>query len=200
MRRTLLLMMLVSVAQSVPVEESIVQVIAETSSGETLSNPRIRLIDLNSGKELSAASFRGGTADHIPRGSYELEVTAPGFVIYKRQLDVFDERVVVRAPMQVGDTTSAGASELSGDVVLLDGSARRLWVVLFPISRSPDRILECLVGSAGHFTVKTTSLGPYLLTVIENHHVLHSEEIYLGRNNPRLKIVLSSGARSQKAP
>jgi hypothetical protein len=161
-----------------------VTVVASSYLGGTLT-PEIHLFQQGSQKDLWP-SIRAKTADNIPPGLYNVEISAFGFRHYHREINVSGEHVEVRAVLMVS-TEATGPIRIGGRVLHAKDYVG-VWVLLFPLAGDPSNVEEVRVGIAGEFNLFTSNSGPYILAIVRGDDVLHVRRLIVRPENAELII------------
>jgi hypothetical protein len=98
---------------------------------------------LSSGKDFGSI-FRDLRADRIPYGEFDLIVFMPGFKRYRRRVMISERETLIHVVMQVS-IEGHSKETLSGTIPPMSSAGEGLWISLFPLTGSPDNVIEAPV-------------------------------------------------------
>jgi hypothetical protein len=153
-------------------EDGRVVIEALTAFGEPIENAHIELLQRGSRKSFTSA-FRGNVAAHIPYGSYDARIEAPGFVGVEREIRVYQSETSVRVDLRVG-SECGGYASLQGTIEPAPRH-RRLWAKFVPV-RGSDGV-EAPVAPDGKFSVAGLDDGSYLVIVLDDTSIIHIQTV-----------------------
>jgi hypothetical protein len=191
----LAVVVLVQVISAYAQPRSEVQIAVQTPEGDSVNNRSVRFIAVSGNVDYSSR-VKDGKVQLIPFGYYDLSVSAPGFRDYNRRIGLFENVVMVRVIMRV-------SAEFSGPLVVRGRitpreDLERTWVTLYPLSGSPQDILESRVASDGKFSLSTFG-GAFLLIVTRGDQLLYCRHIYAGHDSAPIDVVLAYSERCRSA-
>jgi hypothetical protein len=130
-----------------------------------------------------------GDFQQVLYGAYLLEVDAPGFIRFSRQIDVNDERQWISAALQVGSLGGRDTFDLAGEVGPPAHKKDHISIKL--VSIFSDLIREAAVRSDGTFKFPDVPGNTYVLFTLRGAEVCDTRTHAVTYRSQKVSIVLS---------
>jgi hypothetical protein len=161
-----------------------VTVFATTTLGQKV-NPEIHLIQLGTKKDFWPAN-QEQSASNIPFSYYTIEVRSPGYSAFIEDIELIAEHTDIRAVL-LPSMEAYGGIQLSGHVIHAK-EYNGLWVLVYPLSGSPSKLLQARVDSNGQFKLNSSRYGEFLLVLVNDDRFLHAEPLTIRAMNSEIEV------------
>lgn len=124
----------------------------------------------------------------LPQSLYRLHVTAKGFANRTLIVNVTGAETYLRIGLNVSRLGDEDKRPLSGKVRFDTPTRRAVWVRLVPVLNQQEQ-MEMPLSREGSFIFEDLAPGEYILLVLEDSTLLHSEQVScFGKTDVRIQV------------
>ncbi|HET8550844.1 MAG TPA: carboxypeptidase-like regulatory domain-containing protein [Bryobacteraceae bacterium] len=153
-----------------PVQHGTIKVAAFDITGALMPRVQVEVLELGTNRVLHKGSSEG-RVEGVRFGIYRIRISAPGFYSTERDVRLQEPELILRAQLSLGEECGRQSSSLSGSISGLR-TDRELWVKAIPLRGTGGA--EAKVHG-GYFLISGLDAGEYLVVVLNDKSVLHTE-------------------------